>query len=167
MLIPETNKELEGPYLTYGKFLVWIILWISMATIQGFQCYNICPSNTVNIFATAPYCFNNIISSWLSDNTISSIRCTDKDPPIYRDTFGEVRRVIYAWNYNRKENLTPSWISCIDESTMKWIKKITRHGSVFVRSKPWLFGNDSHTITCGMSGIFFGVNPIKGKYAPS
>eukprot|EP00549_Striatella_unipunctata_P014958 CAMPEP_0118686010 /NCGR_PEP_ID=MMETSP0800-20121206/7574_1 /TAXON_ID=210618 ORGANISM="Striatella unipunctata, Strain CCMP2910" /NCGR_SAMPLE_ID=MMETSP0800 /ASSEMBLY_ACC=CAM_ASM_000638 /LENGTH=65 /DNA_ID=CAMNT_0006583005 /DNA_START=339 /DNA_END=532 /DNA_ORIENTATION=+ len=58
---------------------------------------------------------------------------------------------------------TPGWMTCLDESMSPWISKFTCPGFMFVPRKPHPFGNEWHTIECGISGIIFQLEPVKGK----
>lgn len=42
-------------------------------------------------------------------------------PPEYKDIFMEVRQVLEEWNSSVFENFVPGWITCLDESMMKYI----------------------------------------------
>jgi len=63
-------------------------------------------------------------------------------------------------------NFSPSWVSCIDKSMSKWVNPYTCPGFMVVPRKPWLFGNEYHTIACGESEIIFGMDLIEGKDVP-
>ena len=63
------------------------------------------------------------------------------------------------------EKFQPGWIACLDESMSTWTNKFTCPGFMFVPQKPWPFGNEYHTICCGLSGILFGLELVEGKDA--
>ena len=70
------------------------------------------------------------------------------------------------WNENMKEVFTCSWINCLDESMSIWNSRWTCPGWVFCPRKPWPFGNEYHSICCGLSGIMFGIEMVEGKDRP-
>ena len=50
-----------GQVIAYGELLVWIFLWLMMATIQGFQRHDFWSNSTIDTFETDPYHFNGIL----------------------------------------------------------------------------------------------------------
>eukprot|EP00957_Ditylum_brightwellii_P144328 10995201-Ditylum_brightwellii.AAC.1 len=64
ILIPYTNRRFSHgvPELTYGKFLVFIGLWLMMGTIQGFQCRSFWSIAAIDPFEISPYHFDDIMS---------------------------------------------------------------------------------------------------------
>ena len=48
-----------------------------------------------------------------------------------------------------------------------WHNKWTCPGYVFCPQKPHPFGNEYHTICCGLSGLLFAVEMVEGKDRPS
>ena len=167
VVIVETNKKIEGDKLTYGELLRWLGLQFMMATIQGFQRRDFWSTQVIDTFETAPFRFNEIMSRDRFDNILKALTYTDRVPPVYKDPFWEVRQLIEAWNQNMTENFIPSWILCLDESMMRWINKYTCPGFMFVPRKPWPFGNEFHTIACGISGILWRLEIVEGKDQPA
>lgn len=165
ILIPETNKNLSQA-LNYGEFLVFLGIWLMMATIQGFQRRDFWSSGKVDIFKTAPYRFNDIMSRNRFEAILGALTYTSRTPPTYKDPFWEIRELQDSWNENMVKNFVSSWITCLDESMMKWINEYTCPGFMFVPRKPWPFGNEWHTICCADSGIMFGVELVEGKDSP-
>ena len=37
---------------------------------------------------------------------------------------------------------------------------------MFVPRKPWPFGNEYHSVCCGLSGVMYGVELVEGKDHP-
>jgi Transposase IS4 len=74
--------------------------------------------------------------------------------------------LVQAWNDNMYQCFTPGWITCLDESMSTWTNKYTCPGFMFVPRKPGPFGNEWHTICCGLTGILFAVELVEGKYRP-
>ena len=90
---------------------------------------------------------------------------TKDEAALYVDTFWHVWRLIGAWNENMNEKFQPGWITCLDESMLTWTNKFTCAGFMFVPQKPWPFGNEYHTICCGLSSILFSLELVEGKDA--
>ena len=72
-----------------------------------------------------------------------------------------------AWNTNMKEQFSPSWVSCLDESMSTWTNKYSYPGWMFVPRKPWPFGNEYQTLCCSLSGILWQMELVEGKDSPS
>ena len=58
------------------------------------------------------------------------------------------------------------WITCLDESMSVWMNKYTCPGWMFVPRKPKPFGNEYHSICCGLSGVMFAIELVEGKDRP-
>ena len=63
------------------------------------------------------------------------------------------------------EEFNPSWINVLDESMMEWFNKYAPQ-FMCVGSKPHPFGNERHTICCGLTSIFWRSHIEGGKYSP-
>jgi hypothetical protein len=100
------------------------------------------------------------------EEIMAKIRLTDKEYPPYSDKFFDVRQMIDAWNDNMKDNFVPSWISCLDESMCAWTSKWSCPGWMVVPRKPHPFGNEYHSICCGLSGIMYFIELVEGKTRP-
>lgn len=74
--------------------------------------------------------------------------------------------MIAAWKKNMALFFLPSWITCLDESMSIWLSRWTCPGWVFCPRKPHPFGNEYHTICCGLSGILFDLELVEGKDRP-
>jgi Transposase IS4 len=167
VILVETNKHLKLGSLSYGEFLQWIGLWFLMATIQGPSRHDYWRQADVDCFAGAPYRFNMFMSRNRFDDIASAITYTSNNPPTtYVDKFWAIRDVVQAWNENMYQCFTPGWITCLDESMSTWTNKYTCPGFMFVPRKPWPFGNEWHTICCGLTGILFAVELVEGKDHP-
>jgi hypothetical protein len=101
------------------------------------------------------------------DDILRCLRFTDGTPPnAYCDRFFEIHDLLGAWNDNMVANFTPGWISCLDESMSTWANKYTCPGYMFVPRKPWPFGNEYHTIGCGVCEILYQLELVEGKDEP-
>ena len=63
-------------------------------------------------------------------------------------------------------NLAAGWVSCLDESMLKWVNKYTCPGFVMCLQKPWPLGNEYHSIACCDSGIMYAIKMVEGKNVP-
>ena len=100
------------------------------------------------------------------DQILKALKVTNKAPPTYKDRFWEVRQVLDLCKTHIQENFVPSWVSCLDESMSIWFNRWTCPGWVFCPRKPHPFGNEYHTIACGMSGILYDFEIVEGKDHP-
>ena len=64
------------------------------------------------------------------------------------------------------KNFSPSWINTIDESMSKCMNEYTCPGLMYVRHKPWKFGNEYHDAGCADSDIIWQVDLQEGKDCP-
>jgi Transposase IS4 len=167
VLIPETNAKLpDGEPLTYGEFLRWLGLWFLMTTTEGCHRKDFWCSNPISMFEGAPYRFGDLMSRNRFTDILANICYTSRDR-ILNDRFYEVREMVDCWNENMATNFRPSWVSCLDESMSPWTSKYTCPGYMYVPRKPWPFGNEYHSVACGLSRIMWGVELVEGKDAPN
>jgi hypothetical protein len=64
-----------------------------------------------------------------------------------------------------KDVFPPSWGICLDESMVKWLNEYAP-GWMAVGRKPSPFGNEYHTIACGVLHIIFWMECVEGKSRP-
>ena len=169
-IIPQTNIQLEQQRnrpTSYGEFLRWLGLWFLMATINGPDRSDFWSVTEVDCFVGAPLRLGAFMSRKRFDMILKALAITSRSPPAFRDRFWEVREILEAWNANMTEQFTPSWVSCLDESMSTWTNKYSCPGWMFVPRKPWLFGNEYHTVCCSLSGILWQMELVEGKDAPS
>ena len=74
--------------------------------------------------------------------------------------------MIKLFNKHMAEVFVPSWVSCLDKSMSIWFNKFTCPGWMFVPRKPHPFGNEYHSICCGLSGVMFAIELVEGKDRP-
>ena len=114
----------------------------------------------------APYQYHDWLSHKRFECILQALAFHKKDPPAYRDKFWEVRDMLEAWNDHMSDVFKPGWATCLDERMSIWNSQWTCLGWVFVPRKPHPFGNEYHTISCGLSGIMFGLELVEGKDRP-
>ena len=107
------------------------------------------------------------MSSNRFEEIIKHLTFTNIEPPSFTDKFWEIRQMVKVWNTNMRDVFIPGWITCLDESMSVWHNKWTCLGYVFCPWKPHPFGNEYHTICCGLSGLLFAVEMVEGKDRPS
>ena len=83
----------------------------------------------------------------------ANLRFTNTSPPAFRDPFWQVRLILQAWNDNMAAQFLASWVLCLDESMSIWHNRWTCPGWVFCPRKPHPYGNEYHTLCCGLCGI--------------
>ena len=141
--------------ITYREVLLCISLWFTMTRIQGFQWCNFWSNSTIDPFDTVPYPFNDILPQTRFGDILKSLNITDEKPPEYKDPFWYLGQLIDVCYHKMETCFSPRYISCLYESTGKWFNKYIFPGSMFVPRKPWLFGNEWHTISCSDSDVLF------------
>ena len=165
VLIAETNKHLRTK-LTYAEFLQFLGILLKISTTVGFErrsFWSIDSSTKRN----PPYKFNSIMSKGWFESILNSLKFTSHEPPTYTDQFWEIRELLNEWNENMKNEFSPSWITCLDESMSKWLNQYTCPGFMVVPRKPWKCGNKYHTICCCLTGILFALELVEGKDCPT
>ena len=71
--------------------------------------------------------------------------------------------MIDEWNSNMRLQFSPPWISCLDESISKWVRKITCPSLCCVLRKYLTLGNEFHTIAYGTSGTLYAMENVEGR----
>jgi Transposase IS4 len=166
VILPMINMNLRyGGAVEYWEFLQWIGIWLLIATIQGPERKDFWSTDPISKHGKAPFRITEMSRNRF-DEILFCLRYTDDLPPTYRDPFFEIRKLVEAWNDNMAANFQPGGISCLDESMSTWANKYTCPGFMFVPRKPWPFGNEYHTIACGICEILYGLELVEGKDEP-
>lgn len=167
VLLPQINNIRQtSEEVKYGEFLRFIGIWFLMATSHSSERSHYWRDSVVDCFKGAPYRFGAFMSRNRFDDILSSLVYTNQEVPSYRDKFFQIRQMVMAWNDNMHQSFSPGWITCLDESMMVWTNQFSCPGFMFVPRKPHPFGNEWHTICCGVSGIMFAIELVEGKDAP-
>ena len=74
--------------------------------------------------------------------------------------------MVEVWGTNMRENFLPGYMNCLNESMSMWTNKFTCPSFMFAPCKPWLFGNEYHTMCCCLSGIMWGIDLVEEKDCP-
>ena len=141
--------------MSYGEFLIWIGLQFFMGTTHFGNQGEFWSTKAIDAFEGIPFRFNDFMSRNRIENILAVFSITNTHLPAFCNRFWEVSQIIKAWNDNMRMKFSPSWISCLDESMSKWVGKYSCPGFCCVPRKPWLLGNEYHTIACGKSGVLF------------
>ena len=166
IVLNATNKHLEENPLSFGELLSFIGIILFMSTVNGNKKKDFWSNNPISMKQGAPYRFHQWMSRRRFDEINHHLQFTDNDPPSFVDKFWEVRQMIAMWNTNMSEVFLPGWICCLDESMSIWFSRWTCPGWVFCPRKPHPWGNEYHTISCGLSGIMFWIEMVEGEDRP-
>ena len=160
------NVNINGSRVTYGEFLRWIGIWFLIAMVIGLPREAFFSLKPIDPFLGAPFRVNEYMSKKRFEKILAAIRYNDTAPPVYKDQFWVVCKLIDTWNLNMSEQFGPGWVNCLDESMSPWTSKYTCPGHVFLPRKPWPLGNEYHSICCCQSGVMFRVEIVEGKDCP-
>ena len=110
----------------------------------------------------APLRLNKYISRTSFEVILIPLSYTDREDVKYNDGFFHMRQMKEVC-IDDKFNL--SCIYVLDKIMTKWFNA---YAPVFmcVGGKPTPFGNERHTICCGLTSIFWRANIAEGKYFP-
>ena len=76
-----------------------------------------------------------------------------------------MRKMEESWNLNMAKKFIPSCINVLDKIIMEWFNKYVPE-FICVGLKPNPFGNERHTIFCGLTYIFWRSQILEGKDLP-
>ena len=117
----------------------------------------------------APFRLNEYMSrNRFEQISLFTLKYTINERPSYIDRFHEICQMISTlWNENIRNVFQSSWIACLDESMSIWFNRWTCPRWISVPcKKPHPFGNEYHSICCGVTGIMFRVDLVEGKDRP-
>lgn len=168
VVIPATNKEINGDPLTLSEFYIYLGCHFFMACFEGISDRRLWwSSKPISMRDGAPFRLNEFISLRRYNDLTSAIRYTDKPPPDFVDRFYDVRQMIDAFNQHYAEEYIPSWLNCLDESMNSWLDKFCP-GFMSVPRKPHPLGNEYHSIADGDDGkpVMWRIKLQEGKDRP-
>jgi Transposase IS4 len=166
VILNRINDNISDGKVSYGEFLRWIGCWYIMATITGPQRHEYWKQADISIFSGAPFRLSTVMTGKRFKSILCSIEYTTDNPPLYQDKFYRIRGIVDAWNANMAANFRSGWMNCLDESMMVWTSPFSCPGFMMVPRKPHPFGNEWHTICCGISGLLFRLELVEGKDSP-
>jgi hypothetical protein len=170
VVLPATNVFLTET-LMISEFYKWLGCHFFMACFQGIQDRDEWWSMAhISMFSGAPFCLNEFTMKHRFKEISEALMFTDVRPPTmaqgrFVDCFHDVRKLIDAWNDHMAAEYNPSWLNCLDESTMNsWLSKFCP-GFMCVPRKPHPFGNDIIPLRTGtVASQYFGESSwSKGK----
>ena len=164
-ILQATNETLSDP-LTWDEFLRFMSILLLFATTQGVPRRMFWSNDLPDIFSGAPFRLHAYMSRRRFETILKHLKFTTKSPPAYKDPFHPVDNLIDAFNKHSAACFSPSWVSCLDESMSVWTNMWTCPGWMFVPQKPHPMGNEYHSICCGVSGIMYAIEIVKGKDRP-
>jgi hypothetical protein len=168
VLIPATNKDIEGDKLTLSEFYVYLGCHFFMACFEGISDRRLWwSSKPISMEEGAPFRLQEYITLRRFNAITSAMRYTNKTPPPFLDRFHDVREMIDAFNSHYADYYVPSWLNCLDESMNSWLDKFCP-GFMSVPRKPHPLGNEYHSIADGDDGkaIMWRIKLQEGKDRP-
>ena len=168
VILENTNKNLpiDQKEISLGELVRFVGIWFFLSTVAGFPRRDFFSKYPVNVMHGAPYRVNQWMSRNRFEAILNALSYSEPNPPPYKDRFWQVRTLIKAWNDNMASIFRCGWITCLDESMSSWLSRWTCPGWMFVPRKPRPFGNEYHSICCGVSGIMFAIQLCEDKDRP-
>ena len=120
----------------------------------------------LTFFLGAPFRFNHLMSHRCFEAIIKYLKFASTPALAYKAPFHCVEEMVNAFNKYTQRAFVPSWIACLDESMSAWTSQWTCPGWMFVPCKPHSFGNEYHSMCCGLSGIMYSIELVEGKDWP-
>ena len=117
------------------------------------------------MYGGAPFRLNKYISRIRFEGIFGSIRYRFQKDVGHYDGFVHMRKMEESLNLNMAEKFNPLWINVLDKIMMEWFNKYAP-GFMFIGRKPHPFGNESHTICCCLTSIFWRDHIVEVKYRP-
>ncbi|KAL7475321.1 hypothetical protein ACHAW6_001243 [Cyclotella cf. meneghiniana] len=149
VILPETNKFINGEPLQLSEFYKWLGCQLFMACFIGISDYRKWGSpKTIDLFTGALFRLNSYMSLACFKSIDGAIHYTDKSYPEFQDKFYNVHQFIDGFNQHMANNSFPSWLNCLDGCMNIWLNKYCP-GFMVVVCKPPPFGNE-YSIVMGM-----------------
>ena len=118
------------------------------------------------MFEGAPVRLTKYMSLNRFEDILRNLSYTDDNVPAYNEKFFHMRHMEDAWNANMINIFEPSWVSVLGEIIREWVIKYTFPAWMCVGRKPHPFGNQRHTIACGLSKIVWFAEIMEGRDCP-
>lgn len=171
-IIPATNANLMASYhapMSKGEFLRWLGIALLMSCYPGIERDDCFTPGARDKEAPIPD-FRHLmgrnrfraITQCLALQSAALIAAEAQ-----RDRFIQVRGFIEAWCQNMERKFNPGWRVCLDESMVAWLERWTCPGWMNLPRKPHPFGNQYHTIACGLTHVIFKLELVEGKDRPA
>eukprot|EP00594_Rhizosolenia_setigera_P000610 CAMPEP_0178944722 /NCGR_PEP_ID=MMETSP0789-20121207/3318_1 /TAXON_ID=3005 /ORGANISM="Rhizosolenia setigera, Strain CCMP 1694" /LENGTH=700 /DNA_ID=CAMNT_0020624495 /DNA_START=47 /DNA_END=2146 /DNA_ORIENTATION=- len=168
MILTATNQKLPDrtKSISLGEFIRFLGIRLAMCSCNGYTVDDFWQKRDPDAFHNPPFYFGNVMSNNRFHVISDALSFTTLQPPEFRDKFWKVRQMISMWNENMKKIFNAGWVTCLDESMCIWYNRWTCPGWMFVPRKPHPFGNEYHTMACGLCTIIFVVLLVEGKDRP-
>jgi hypothetical protein len=163
ILVGDFNKHLRLASLLYGEFRQWVGNWLLMATITGPEIHKFWKLSKIDVHNGAPFGLNHLMSRNRFHDILKHLTLTNKDPQAFKDRFHYIQQLVFAWNENIQSSFQSGWATCLDESMSTWTNHYMCPGFMCIPRNPCPFINEYHLISCGSSGVMFGVEIAEGK----
>ena len=116
VVVPMTNKYIEGPNMTLQGLYVWLGCHFFMSGFEGIENNKMWWSeNPIDMFEGAPFSLSEYMSGRSFQNIGAAICYTNIESPAFLDRFHDVRQMIEAFNCHYDGEYVLSWINCLDE----------------------------------------------------
>jgi len=165
VVIPTSNLAYPGLNLTLGEFIRYLGVSMLIASYPTVATARFWSNEAQSMYSTHPTIPANIMTRARYLQISGSLKLTNETAD-YSDPFLAVRKLIDAWNANMDDKFTPGYLSCLDESMVEWLNRLTCPGFMWVQRKPHPYGNEYHTIADAASKIIYRVELMEGKDAP-
>ena len=147
IVIPSTNKYIEGDDMTLQEFYVWLGCHFFTTCFEWVEDKRLWWSKkSVNMFDGAPFRLWEYMSGRRFKRITAAMRYTNVDVPPFLDRFHDVRQMIGAFNDHYELKYSPVWLNCLDELMNSFLDKFCP-GFMCVPYKSHPFGNKYHSIS--------------------
>ena len=169
VLIPETNRQIEGEKMDLQEFYVYLGCHFFMACFEGISDRRAWWSKQdVSMFDGAPFRLGGFMSFNRFKAIAKAMTYTNKPvPTTFEDRFHEVRQMLTRFNEHYEADYCPSWMNTLDESVNSFTDQ-NCPGFMCIPRKPHPFGNEYHSIADGDGGkpIMWRIKLQEGKDRP-
>ncbi len=143
--------ESGGQALQKGKFVRFMGLWLLMSTCCGWMQEDFWDAKPFNVRSNpCPYHFASLMTHHRFNQINSELWITKQDPPSYHDAFWEMRGMIWAWNKNLLEFLSPHGFWVLMNPCQFGFRGGPVLGGCFVHANPTHLGMSTtlHVVAC-------------------
>ncbi len=135
IVIPKINSNIRQSKtpVNMSEFVKWLGCIHFMSCFDGVEDrQDWWSTKDIDDYEGAPFQLNEHMSRARFEDIMQAIRYTDDEPPAFVDCFHEIRKMQNAWNDYMEEEYSPSWISCLDESMIEWLNKVSNFLKQFI-----------------------------------
>ena len=99
-MVDGVNTTMKGERLSYGELLCWIGLWTMMSTVAGTDHRSFSSTCNIKMFSGCFFTLSTYMSCTRFKLILQHLKCTNINPPTYKDRFWEVHEMLDEWNKN-------------------------------------------------------------------